>query len=70
MLDLKTIHAVLDQLEQEKGIPREKVFEAIEMALASAYKKEYGKKGQIIRADFDIESGKTEFSQIKVVVDE
>ena len=40
------------------------------MALASAYKKEYGKKGQIIRADFDIESGKTEFSQIKVVVDE
>jgi len=70
MFDLKTIHSVLDQLEQEKGIPREKVLEAIELALAGAYKKEYGKKGQIIRADFDIDSGKTEFTQIKIVVDE
>ena len=70
MFDLKTMHSVLDQLEQEKGIPREKVFEAIEMALASAYKKEYGKKGQIIKADFDIDSGKTEFTQIKIVVDD
>ncbi|MBU4480409.1 transcription termination factor NusA [Patescibacteria group bacterium] len=70
MFDLKTIHAVLDQLEQEKGIPRAKVIEAIEMALASAYKKEYGKKGQIIKANFDINSGKAEFSQIKIIVDE
>ncbi len=70
MFDLKTINAVLDQLEEEKGIPREKVFEAIEMALASAYKKEYGKKGQIIKADFDINSGKTEFSQTKIILDE
>ncbi|MBU1557497.1 hypothetical protein KKC45_00885 [Patescibacteria group bacterium] len=70
MFDLKTIHAVLDQLEQEKGIPREKVIEAIAMSLASAYKKEYGKKGQIIKADFDLDSGKTEFTQVKTVVDE
>jgi len=70
MLDLKTINAVLDELEQEKGIPREKIIEAIEMALASAYKKEYGKKGQIIRAKSDLNSGKTEFSQVKIVVDE
>ena len=70
MFDLKTIHSVLDQLEQEKGVSREKVIEAIEMALASAYKKEYGKKGQIIKVNFDINSGKTEFSQIKIVVDE
>ena len=46
------------------------MFEAIEMALATAYKKEYGKKGQIIRAKFDINSGKAEFSQVKIVVDE
>ncbi|MFH0846188.1 MAG: transcription termination factor NusA [Patescibacteria group bacterium] len=69
MLDLKVIHSILEQLEQEKGIPREKVIETIEMALASAYKKEYGKKGQIIRTVFDLESGKTEFSQVKIVVD-
>ncbi|MCK4918509.1 MAG: transcription termination/antitermination protein NusA [Candidatus Pacebacteria bacterium] len=70
MFDLKVIHSVLDQLEEEKGIPREKIIEAIAMSLASAYKKEYGKRGQIIRANFDIETGKTEFSQIKIVVDE
>lgn len=70
MFDLKAIHSVLEQLEQEKGIPGEKVIEAIEMALASAYKKEYGKKGQIIKATFDINTGKTDFTQVKTVVDE
>ena len=70
MFDLKTIHAVLDQLEEEKGIPREKILEAIAMSLASAYKKEYGKKGQIIKAEFDLDSGKTEFTQTKIVVEE
>ncbi len=69
MLDLKIINSVLEQLEQERGIPRERVIEAIEMALATAYKKEYGQKGQIIHAKFNINSGKAEFSQVKVVVD-
>lgn len=68
--DLKTINSALSQLEEERGIPREKVIEAIEMALAAAYKKEYGKKGQIVRATFDLATGKTEFSQIRIVVDE
>jgi len=70
MFDLKIINSVLQQLEQERGIPRERVLEAIEMALATAYKKEYGQKAQIIRAKFDLNSGKTEFSQAKVVVDQ
>lgn len=70
MFDLKIIHSVLSQLEEERGIPREKIVEAIEMALATAYKKEYGKRGQIVRAHFDIDSGKADFSQIKIVVDE
>lgn len=70
MFDLKVINSVIDQMEEERGIPREKMIEAIEMALATAYKKEYGKKGQIIQARFDINSGKTEFNQIKIVVDE
>lgn len=70
MFDLKVINSVLDQLEEERGIPKEKVLEAIEMALATAYKKEYGKRGQIIRAKFDINSGAVEMEQVKVVVDE
>ncbi|MEK7185664.1 MAG: transcription termination factor NusA [Patescibacteria group bacterium] len=70
MLDLKVINSVLLQLEQERGIPREKVLEAVEMALATAYKKEYGQKAQVIRAKFDLNSGKAEFVQAKIVVDE
>lgn len=70
MFDLKVINSVLDQLEEERGVPKEKVLEAIEAALASAYKKEYGKRDQIIKADFDPSSGKVEFYQVKIVVDE
>ena len=69
MFDLKVIHSVLDQLEEERGIPREKIIEAIELALATAYKKEYGRKGQYIRAIFDINTGKVDFCQVKTAVD-
>ena len=70
MVDLKVIGSVLKQLEEERGIPQEKILEAIELALATAYKKEYGKKGQIVRAKFDLNTGKTEMFQVKIVVDE
>lgn len=70
MLDLKTMKSALEQLEQERKIPREKIIDAIEQALAAAYKKDYGKKGQIIRATIDIETGKMEFFQVKIVVDD
>jgi N utilization substance protein A len=70
MLDLKTMKSALEQLEQERKIPREKIIDAIEQALAAAYKKDYGKKGQIIRAKIDIETGVMEFHQIKIAVDD
>jgi N utilization substance protein A len=60
----------MDQLEEEKGVSKDAVFEAIETSLAAAYKKEYGRRGQIIRAAFDIDTGTVEFSQVKIVVDE
>jgi len=70
MMDLKVIHSVLDQLEEERGIPKEKILEAIESALATAYKKEYGKRGQIVRAEFNMDTGTAEFLQVKIIVDE
>ena len=69
MIDLKVINSVVEQMEQERGIPKAKMLEAIEMALATAYKKEYGKRGQIIRSKVDLASGKMEFIQVKTVVD-
>jgi transcription termination/antitermination protein NusA len=70
MLDLKVINSVLSELEEERGIPRESVIEAIGTALATAYKKEYGKRGQVVRAKFDMSTGTTDFFQVKFVVDD
>ncbi|XKT74675.1 MAG: transcription termination factor NusA [Patescibacteria group bacterium UBA2163] len=69
MFDLKAINLVLDQLAEERGIPREKMLEAVESALATAYKKEYGQRGQIIRAHFTPDTGDVDFYQVKTVVD-
>lgn len=70
MFDLKVINSVLTEMEEERGIPRERMIDAIEQSLATAYKKEFGKRGQIITCEFDMETGTTNFNQIKIVVDE
>src|SRR3990167_3937385 len=70
MLDLETFRSALEQLEEERKIPQAKILEAIEQAMAAAYKKDYGKKGQIIRAKFDLETGKPDFYQEKMVGDD
>jgi len=69
-MDLKALKAGLDQLEEERHIGKEKILSAIEDALVAAYKKDYGKKGQIIKAHFDLDTGKTDFYQVKIVVDD
>ncbi|MEF8847182.1 MAG: transcription termination factor NusA [Candidatus Paceibacterota bacterium] len=69
-LDLKNFKSAVSQIADEKGISSEKVMETIEHALAAAYKKDHGKKGQNIEADFDPETGEAEFQQVKEVVEE
>ncbi len=69
-MDLKDFASAVKQIAEEKGISSEKVLETIEQAIAAAYKKDYGKRGQIIQAKLDSESGKVKFLQIKIVVDE
>ncbi len=70
MIDLRQFIAAINEIAEEKGIPKEKVIETIEMAIAAAYKKDYGKRGQIIKANLDPETGRSTFKQIKIVVDE
>lgn len=62
--------SAISALCEEKGISKEKVIETIEAALAAAYKKDYGKKGQNIKAVFDEKTGGTKFFLVKEVVDE
>ena len=69
-MDIKSFTSAIAQIAEEKGIPQEKVMETIEMAIAAAYKKDYGKKGQIIKAKLDPQSGQVEFWQLKQVLTE
>jgi N utilization substance protein A len=70
LFDLKSLNAAFDELQQERGITRESVLNALETAIAAAYRREYGKRGQIIRATIHPETGDVEFRQAKIVVDE
>ena len=55
---------------REKGISKEQVLETIEIAIAAAYKKDFGHKGQNIRAAFELETGNVRIFQVKQVLDE
>lgn len=60
----------ISQICEEKGLEKDKVIEAVEMALAAAYKKDYGRKGQIIVAKLDGKTGEVNFKRFIEVVDE
>jgi N utilization substance protein A len=62
--------SAIEQICEERGISKEKVLETIEMAIAAAYKKEQGRKGQNIRAKLDLVTGDAQLFQVKLVVDE
>lgn len=69
-LDLKTLSLSILQIAEGKGISEDKVIEVIEMALAAAYKKEYGKKDEKYRSKFDKKNKQVDFYLVKKVVDE
>jgi len=69
-MDLKNLASAIVQISEEKGIPSERIVESLEAALAAAYKKDYGRKGQIIKAKFDLKTGEIKFWQVKLVVSE
>ena len=56
-------------LQDEKGISPETIIEALESALVSAYKKEYGTSSNV-EVKFDSKNGKISVYQIKDVVEE
>ncbi|MEA3292918.1 MAG: transcription termination factor NusA [Patescibacteria group bacterium] len=69
-MDLKSFTSAVAQIAEEKGVSYEKVVGVIEAAIATAYKKDFGKKGQVIRSKLNPETGKVKFSQVQLVVDE
>ena len=63
MLDLKTLKPLIRQIAEEKGLTEEKVFDALEVAFAAAYKKEYGQKMQVVRAELILKKVKLNFGK-------
>jgi len=69
-MDLKNLKRAIEQISEEKGIDSASVLEAVESAIAAAYRKEYGKKGEVIKSKLNIKTGDLEFWQVKTVVNE
>ncbi len=65
----KELLDALDVLEKEKGVKREIVIDALEAALSSAYKRNYG-QAQNVAVDFDEKKGNVHIYAVKTVVDE
>ncbi len=68
--NLGQFSSAIAKICEERGIDKSSVISAVEAALAAAYKKDYGKKGQIILAKIDENTSETNFKQLKEVVDE
>jgi N utilization substance protein A len=60
----------LDQIEEEKGISRDIIVEAIEAALLSAYKKNFGATAQNMRIEMDRGTGEMRAYQVRTIVEE
>lgn len=69
-LDLRLIKTLVEQISDERDIPKEIVFEALKEALASAYKKENNLKGHKVKIDFDPEKGIKRIYEVKIVKDD
>ena len=64
----KEMIKALNILEEEKGISKEVVITALEAALVSAYKKNYG-QAQNVEVEFDAKKGKMHVYAVKEVVE-
>lgn len=64
------IASAVKQIADEKGIPQEHIIEALEAALAAAFRKDFGEKNQNIKVDFDIKTGESRVFDEKTVVED
>ncbi len=64
------IASAIKQICDEKNIPQSQVIEALEAALAAAYRKDFAEKNQNIKCEFDIKTGNSRFFDVKMVVED
>ncbi len=64
------IEQAIRQIVEEKGLAYESVIEAIETALAAAYRKDFGHRMQNLEAKFNPENGSVRVWDVKTVVED
>lgn len=67
-MDIKEFKRAIEVLKQEKGIDEDTIYEAMELALTSAYKKNYNSLANV-RVDINRENGEIKVFSYKTVVD-
>jgi len=60
----------IKQVCEEKNLEYDTVVSTIELALAAAYRKDYGEKNQNIKVKFDVNTGTSEIFDVKTVVED
>jgi N utilization substance protein A len=66
---MSEISVAIKQLCEEKNLEYKSVIAAVELALAAAYRKDYGERNQNVRVKFDPATGKSEIFDVKTVVE-
>lgn len=61
--------SAIEEICEDKGLDKDTVIETVEAALAAAYRKDYGKPKQIMRAKMDMVTGQADIFRIYTVVD-
>ncbi len=67
-MDIKEFKRAIEVLKKEKGIDEDTIYEAMELALTSAYKKNYNSLANV-RVDINRETGEIKVFSYKTVVD-
>ena len=62
-MDFQSFLSAINQISEEKGLSSEKVIETVEHALASAYKKEYGKRDKLSKQKLILRPARQSFQE-------
>lgn len=68
-LDIKQLAMAVKAIAEEKNLPEDVVQEAVEQALAAAYRRDFGDREQEVRVSMNINSGEVDAYVSKEVVD-
>lgn len=68
MKKINPFMSAIEEICEEKGLNKEIIIETVEAALAAAYRKDYGKPKQVIRAKLDPETGRADMFRVYEVL--